>query len=416
VHVVSFVFAEMHRSCSSHQIFSRFLSAYHKFQSGLTTRGRSVLLQLVTNEACADQGLTGTDCELYLKGLGPQIRAAQAQISGVQAQISSVQQQQQAQGCLNPPAVYDIIDLGRFGDSDSGPLDINNNGQVVGRTFAGGNAFLWSMSTGMQDLGVRGSANSINNVGQVAGDLITASGTHAFFWSTSTGVQDLGTLGGNSSGAYAINDNGQVVGPSQYSIPPYFHAFLWSATTGMKDLTPLDPLGNDPSDINNQGQIVGGAGKASPIGEVFKAYLWSESSGFQYFEEPIHFTAINDLGQAIGWMAAADNLRHAFLWSTNAGFVDLGTLSGSWTVPRDINNKLQIVGEAEDKTLLVQSRAFLWSTSTGMIDLNSLIPTNSGWSLNYARSINDSGYIVGFGTYKDDPAHEVLHGFLLTPP
>ncbi len=45
------------------------------------------------NEACADQGLTGTDCQLYLKGLGPQIDAAKAQIASVQAQVASVQVQ-----------------------------------------------------------------------------------------------------------------------------------------------------------------------------------------------------------------------------------------------------------------------------------------------------------------------------------
>jgi len=38
LHVVSFVTASAHRSWSSHQIFSRFPSAYHKFQIGLTTR------------------------------------------------------------------------------------------------------------------------------------------------------------------------------------------------------------------------------------------------------------------------------------------------------------------------------------------------------------------------------------------
>ena len=58
------------------------------------------------NEACADQELTGIDCELYLRGLGPQIRSTESQISGVQgqiagvqAQITNVQQQQQKYWC-----------------------------------------------------------------------------------------------------------------------------------------------------------------------------------------------------------------------------------------------------------------------------------------------------------------------------
>src|SRR5437879_1966070 len=51
------------------------------------------------NEACADQGLTGDDCILYIKSLGGQIASVQTQITGAQTQITGVQQQQKAQNC-----------------------------------------------------------------------------------------------------------------------------------------------------------------------------------------------------------------------------------------------------------------------------------------------------------------------------
>jgi hypothetical protein len=35
-----------------------------------------------------------------------------------------------------------------------------------------------------------------------------------------------------------------------------------------------------------------------------------------------------------------------------------------------------------------------------MTDLNSLLPANSGWILSNATGINDSGQIVGVGTYN----------------
>jgi probable HAF family extracellular repeat protein len=54
--------------------------------------------------------------------------------------------------------------------------------------------------------------------------------------------------------------------------------------------------------------------------------------------------------------------------------------------------------------------AFVWTNSGGIQDLNSLIPSNSGWVLNFATAINASGEIVGNGILNG-----FFHGFLLTP-
>jgi len=45
-------------------------------------------------------------------------------------------------------------------------------------------------------------------------------------------------------------------------------------------------------------------------------------------------------------------------------------------------------------------RAFMWKNGTG-IDLNTLIDSASGWVLLSAKTINDSGQIVGYGTYNN---------------
>ncbi|MBC5815059.1 MAG: hypothetical protein GIW97_00815 [Candidatus Eremiobacteraeota bacterium] len=45
-----------------------------------------------------------------------------------------------------------------------------------------------------------------------------------------------------------------------------------------------------------------------------------------------------------------------------------------------------------------------------MRDLNNLIPARSGWFLEEAYSVNDSGEIVGDGTI-----HGKDHAFVLTP-
>ncbi|MBD0345012.1 MAG: DUF3466 family protein [Coleofasciculus sp. Co-bin14] len=86
---------------------------------------------------------------------------------------------------------------------------------------------------------------------------------------------------------------------------------------------------------------------------------------------------------------------------------DLGTLNGAASYAYAINNLGKIVGYSTIGNSV--SRAVLWEKGS-IKDLNSLIPSNSGWELNKARSINDKGQIVGSGTINGR-----THAFLLTP-
>ena len=70
----------------------------------------------------------------------------------------------------------------------------------------------------MRDLGPLGGedesaeARDINAAGKVVGSSPTAAeSTHAFVWARGE-MNDLGTLGGDSSYAYGINEDGEVVG------------------------------------------------------------------------------------------------------------------------------------------------------------------------------------------------------------
>ena len=55
-------------------------------------------------------------------------------------------------------------------------------------------------------------------------------------------------------------------------------------------------------------------------------------------------------------------------------------------------------------------RAFLYSNGT-MVNLNGIVDPGSGWTLEYASAVNDSGQIVGYGINSTG----VTHAFLLTP-
>ena len=77
---------------------------------------------------------------------------------------------------------------------------------------------------------------------------------------------------------------------------------------------------------------------------------------------------------------------------------DLGTLGGSYSNAFGINDAGQVVGAANTPNIGPQ-HAFLYSTGV-MIDLNSLLPASSGWVLDSANAINNSGQIVGTGKHN----------------
>ncbi|HEY1603511.1 MAG TPA: DUF3466 family protein [Pirellulales bacterium] len=220
---------------------------------------------------------------------------------------------------------------------------VNAGDQVVGyRTYMQGegfvqDAFLYSAGTAVEfhSLGLpNGSvAYGINTAGNVVG---TGSSdtyfNHAFLYD-GTSVHDLGTLGGPTSTAYGINDNGDVVGSAdQHEIfgTNQPGAFLYSggAMHYLGSLgvfpDPMLPLPSEALAINNSGEIVGDAFVISDVGmhdEVIHAFVYAggtmtdlntlidPNSGWVLEKA----TALNDLGQIVGYGMLANGQTHAFL-------------------------------------------------------------------------------------------------------
>ena len=164
-------------------------------------------------------------------------------------------------------------------------------------------------------------------------------------------ITDLGTLGGSTSHALGINNSGQIVGESYTNDADVLttHAFLYS--------------GGVMTDLGTLGGTSGAKG-------------------------------INDQGQVAGWSntTASNDQTHAFLWSALTRMIDLGTLGGSMSIAYGINNNGQVVGVSTTSNEV--EHAFVYSAGA-MSDLNSLVPTNAGWVLASAATINDSGEIAG---------------------
>jgi probable HAF family extracellular repeat protein len=158
---------------------------------------------------------------------------------------------------------------------------------------------------------------------------------------------DLGLLPGDTySHAYAINNQGQVVGLSGYDpgppANPEGHAVLWSQGT-VQDLGSLP--GNTYSQafgINNLGQVVGSSGSAAVLWDHGAPQDLGNLGGGSVAQ------AINDLGQIVGYSYLSDGYSHAFLWQ-NGSIKDLGGLSGGKvSTAGAINNLGQIAGSATD--------------------------------------------------------------------
>lgn len=177
-----------------------------------------------------------------------------------------------------------IINLGTFpGDRYSQANDINDSGQVVGSSGLTGvndsRAFLYSSSTGLQDLGRLRSTDlfstglGINNLGQVVGFSGTnnnffaadGNGLRAFLYSDKT-LYDLNNLIAPSSesgftltAASAINNNGQIVGRG--AVNGELHAFL---LTPISSVSVAEPTSGIPILSFGTGVILFAAFKRKP--------------------------------------------------------------------------------------------------------------------------------------------------------
>ena len=312
---------------------------------------------------------------------------------------------------------YTLTDLGVLpGYYKSYGFDVNDSGQVAGGSSTGAGFSRVSLYDGgvLTDLGSPYYANNIiargiNNNGDVVG-FLGSTALVAALWKHDGTKTVLGTLpGGTVSGAWAINDSGQIAGYSSTSGAGVVRAFRYENGA----FTALGTLGGAESwavGINGGGAM---AGYAELTGNTVTHAVVYDSNNVVHDLGTLggtnsYATDINDLGQVAGdsqIMGSAD--RHAFFYDGSV-MTEIGTLGGANSYSYGINNAGVVVGQSQITGSAIW-HAFVYSGGV-LSDLNSLVAPDPDWVLNYAYGINELGQITGMGTFNG-----VDRAFLLTP-
>lgn len=354
-------------------------------------------------------------------------------------------------------AQYHVIPLSSLGGFLAAGISDNDLGWISGYSVLSDNASvhaaLWyPNSTAATDLNTLGGANSAvewpnHAIGKVVGisqlsqtDPLgeqwsctypagfgflpyTGQECRGFVWSHGQ-MHQLGTLGGNNSFASGANVLGQIVGWAETNVHDAtcvspqvlgFEAVKWD---NAGNAHALPPLSGDPDSaataINARGDVVGISGICeNAVGALSAEHmvLWRNgvpmeipNLGGSAWNTPM---MLNDAGAVVGFSdRPGDNNGtnfngHAFLWTSQGGTKDLGTLSGdAVSYAYSINNRAQIVGQS-CKPGCAGSRAFLYQNGT-MYDLNGLLDSaSSAYALIFANDINDEGQIAGLAVNQN---------------
>ena len=331
-----------------------------------------------------------------------------------------------------PSAYYTFTDLGGLPGLSfiqSQAWAINEFGDIVGSSWtvepngeAYEHAVVWAKDASgkyaITDLGRRGRAMGINNLGEVVtghGLIVPVTVDGSLVWYRDLdgdGINDLENPLGFGS---AINDNSQIV--QGYNVAQF-------DANGNVITTALPNYGTGYA-INDSGQVAGSSWfpdlpsepaaiwQVNAVGDITGTQLLapqSDSSGATAL-------CIDQFGNAAGRsefpVPNSIGVRfRATLWINGGPPIDLGAPQRSSSEvqgARTINGVLKLVGWVNNNGYY----AFLWQNGK-LTNLNSLVSA-SGVSLTEADAINSSGQIVGVARVAVGKSNYEAHAFLITP-
>jgi len=356
---------------------------------------------------------------------------------------------------------YEILDLGTLSGTKSEAFSINNLGDIVGNSSGADfsdHAFVYRNQQ-ITDLGFlpvdvnsvsHSLAFAINDNGLAVGyslESFVASDNSAFnvniavYYDTNSQtinrIPQFDLVTSHAARGVSINDNNLIVGHAKYDPPNdldvngdpatilYDRGFFYDIANDQ--LTVVNTLDESTiqnmvlRDVNNNGIAVGvstevidviGTTQVVTVDKTDPTLTTKLTIFGGYFQQP---WSINDSNMIVGQARISidrNSNDQAFLYDMQTAQVTgLGYLNSNFqfSAAYDINSSNQIVGISKYKNSPNIYHAFIYENGQ-MKDLDKLIGCDTGWILNEARSINDSGMIAGTGIFAGEK-----HGFMLTP-
>jgi uncharacterized membrane protein len=301
---------------------------------------------------------------------------------------------------VNAAPVYRVIDIGFLpGYTTSTPTGLNNSGMVVGNSLSSqgaGPAFIWSKHSGIRQLplpdghdGLPSGAYDINNRGQVLGGVSTGGpqgtggaviwdpkGALRFFLHDSWAAQYVYSM-------VQISNGGAVLGQSYWDYDArIIYPWIWSPQRGLVDISQTGRQGFFANQMNDHGRVVGAQADCFT---TITAFVYDTDERRLRWIDPAHgsrcrsssATAVNDGGDVVGWARTGGipDLR-PFIWNETNGY---RVLPGSVAPhrdemrPTDINNAKQVVGRFNTANQRLRTSFFYWDEDNRFHDLKKLL-------------------------------------------
>ena len=287
------------------------------------------------------------------------------------------------------------------------PEVISPSGVVAGITEAH-RAVVWSRESGIRELAVPEGFHytepvAITRPGGIVVNAFDAQTRvrRAFVYSNSS----VTALPGNQTFAHGVSPSGLIVGEWVPDGKTRSDAVYWN-NSGPHSIGLC--CGGTIKAANKAGDVIG---DAYDVQGRYHAFVWRPSHGQRMVGPAEGYSsavAINDAGHILlqvgsdGYLGQAGSLQRLELSSKFYNSV------------RAMNNCDFVAGGYGPDS--DHDRAFVWTATGGFQDLNSLIPSDSGWTLESATAINDRGEIAGRGDFhRATSGHDDDRGFLLIP-